>query len=312
MSEPTTAPAPKLARGTVKIPGLGPVPKKWFLIVGGASVAVIGYVLWKRRGAAAPAAADGTGTGAGLEGQPCVDASGLPGVYDANGICVVADSAQGGYFAGSGAGGVSGQTPPVPGTGGFTTNGQWTQQAEADMSLTGGDPGTLAAALGAYITGKPLTPAQTSLVDQAIAFEGYPPVAGPDGYPPGIRTQPAPGQSPPPVTTPPGAKKWTYPAPKGLHAYAISDSGYRLAWNPVTGPQGQKPATYTVATYDSRGTLVDQFTPGSTSTAEYGRGGHGLTPGATYHTHVWANGAPLAPPHSAVSVTILRQAAKTK
>lgn len=193
MSEPQ-GPGPARKGGEVKLPGLGPVPKKWFLIVGGGAVVTIAYVLYKRKQTAAAAPATDTGTAA-LAGQPCVDANGNPGVYDSSGTCQVDTSALGGYYAGTGAGGVSGVTAPVPGTGGFTTNGQWTQQAEADMASTGVDPGVLAAALGAYIAGQPVTPAQQSLIDQAIAFEGYPPVAGPNGMPPALNVQPATGQT---------------------------------------------------------------------------------------------------------------------
>src|SRR6266568_6088222 len=98
---------------------------------------------------------------------------------------------------------------------------------------------------------------------------------------------------------------WHYPAPSGLHSHDVSSTGYQVSWNPVTGPSGQKPATYTVATYDSKGAEVDQFSSGATTTREYGRGGKGL-PKGTYHTNVWANGGPQAPPHSTVYVTLTK------
>jgi hypothetical protein len=112
---------------------------------------------------------------------------------------------------------------------------------------------------------------------------------------------PSPG--PAPVPAPPVNPKWSYPAPKGLAAYDIAAKGYRIRWTAVRGPGGQVPATYTVATYSSSGKLVDQFTTPSTDTAEYGKGGTGLAKGA-YHTNVWANGGPQAPPHATVSVTL--------
>jgi hypothetical protein len=60
-----------------------------------------------------------------------------------------------------------------------------------------------------------------------------------------------------------------------------------------------------VATYDSKGKLVDQFATqaGNTNTAEYGKGGKGL-PKGTYHSNVWANGGPVAPPHASVQYTL--------
>jgi hypothetical protein len=112
-----------------------------------------------------------------------------------------------------------------------------------------------------------------------------------------------PAPTPPPVTAAPVNPKWSYPAPKGLAAYDIAAKGYRIRWTAVRGPGGQVPATYTVATYSSAGKLVDQFTTPSTDTAEYGKGGTGLAKGA-YHTNVWANGGPQAPPHASVSVTV--------
>ena len=292
MSEAPEVHAPK---GDIKLPGLGPVPKKWFLIVGGGSVVVIGYVMYKKRksgGTAAAASTADTGTSA-VAGQPCVDENGNPGVYDDTGTCQVDTSALGGYYAGTGAEGVSGVTAPVPGTGGFTTNGQWTQQAEADMAATGVDPGTLSAALGAYINGQPATPAQVSLIDQAIAEEGYPPVAGASGYPPAVKDQPATTGT---GTT--GSTGTTLAAPHGLAASDVSSTGYTLHWSAVTGAKG-----YTVATYSAKGAEVDQFDVSGTSTKEYGKGGGGL-PKGTYHTNVWANGGAKPPPHATVTVTL--------
>ncbi len=128
--------------------------------------------------------------------------------------------------------------------------------------------------------------------------------------PGGVPTNPSPvggwpGAQPKPTTTLPGG--WFYPAPGGLKASAVSDSGYSLNWNAVTGPTGQHPNSYTVATYDSKNKLVDQFTTGAgnTATKEYGKGGKGL-PKGTYHSNVWANGGPTAPPHSTVQVALLK------
>lgn len=121
----------------------------------------------------------------------------------------------------------------------------------------------------------------------------------------GTPTNPAPvGSStqPKPSTTLGG---WSYPAPTGLQAYDVAATGVRLSWNAITGPSGQHPNSYTVATYDSKGKLVDQFdtTAGNTNTAEYGKGGKGL-PKGTYHTNVWGNGGPVAPPHATVQYTL--------
>jgi hypothetical protein len=107
----------------------------------------------------------------------------------------------------------------------------------------------------------------------------------------------------------PAPKNWQYPAPQGLSANSVSDSGFGISWNPVQGPNGQKPSTYTVACYQGN-TKVDQFVSGSTSTKEYGSGGKGLKPSTTYVVNVWANGGPVAPPHATITVTTKAKGAK--
>jgi cytoskeletal protein RodZ len=108
---------------------------------------------------------------------------------------------------------------------------------------------------------------------------------------------------PKPTTTTPGS--WHYPAPTALALVNQSSKGVSFAWDAVTGPSGQHPNSYTVATYDSKGKLVDQFSTaaGKTSANEFGKGGKGL-PKGTYHTNVWANGGPVGPPHSTVQYTL--------
>jgi hypothetical protein len=233
---------------TTKLPGIGPVPKKWFIIVGGGSVLMIGYVLYRKHSASAAAAA-----------TPATDQAATTGAIDpATGD--IAGSAQdqadlaaiqaggygnaaygstaGGYYAGSGALGTSGVTPPVPGTGGFTTNGQWAQQAEQDLGGLGISQTALAAALGHYLTGQTLATGEQSLVDQAIAEEGYPPVAGPGNYPPAMRTSATGGSGTGGTgggtTTPPPSQ---LPAPTGLHV-SPGTTNAPASWNAVSGATG--------------------------------------------------------------------------
>lgn len=87
-----------------------------------------------------------------------------------------------------------------PGPGSYTSNAQWSQMAEAAMGSTGAD--AIAAALGKYLLGLPLTTDQVTSVQQAIASQGFPPVPGSDGFPPSYKTASTP---PPPqggVTVP--------------------------------------------------------------------------------------------------------------
>jgi len=159
-------------------------------------------------------------------------------------------------------------------------------------------------------TTNPSTPSDQvpQFVNQSYVTVGAPGSPGVSG--PGVPTNPSPvgglpGAQPKPTTTLPGG--WFYPAPAGLRSSAVSDSGYSLNWNAVTGPTGQHPNSYTVATYDSKNKLVDQFIvgAGNTATKEYGKGGKGL-PRGTYHSNVWANGGPVAPPQSTVQVALLK------
>ena len=154
-------------------------------------------------------------------------------------------------------------------------------------------------------TTTPSTPADQvpQFVNQTYVSTSAP--VGTGGTAPGTPTNPAPvGSStqPKPTTT---MGQWSYPAPTGLQAYDLAGKGLRLSWNAVTGPSGQHPNAYAVATYDSKGKLVDQFstTAGNTNTAEYGKGGKGL-PRGTYHTNVWAEGGPVAPQHATVQYTL--------
>jgi len=83
-------------------------------------------------------------------------------------------------------GGGSGSGAP----GGFVNNAEWAQAAQQYLiqNEPSADPGTIGSALGNYITGQTVTANQQQIIEQAIAFEGYPPVGGPNGFPPSIKT----------------------------------------------------------------------------------------------------------------------------
>lgn len=173
--------------GNVSTP-LGAVPKK-YLAVGGVLLALaigIGYYRSKKSQSAANAA------------QGIDPATGFPygSLEDQNAL-----AAQGSSLPTQAAGGSG--TPSLNGSGvGFATNAEWAQSTEQLMQNDGliSDPTALSAALGAYITGSPIADdTEHSLISQAIAFGGYPPIAGPNGFPPAINTQPK--VTPPPPTT---------------------------------------------------------------------------------------------------------------
>ena len=98
---------------------------------------------------------------------------------------------------------------------------------------------------------------------------------------------------------------WVFPAPAGLHVARQTREGYTLTWAAVAGPAGQKPASYSVCTYTEAGSLVNRQVVAGTSASEYGPDGTGL-PAGTYHSNVWADGSPSAPPHATMQVTLTR------
>jgi hypothetical protein len=99
------------------------------------------------------------------------------------------------------------------GPGSFTNNAAWSQAAIEYMQGIDSnvDASVIAAALGAYVNGEAVTADQKSLVEQAIAFENYPPVAGKDGYPPQIKDVHTVIK---PITPPTTIKKPVAPKPK--------------------------------------------------------------------------------------------------
>lgn len=100
------------------------------------------------------------------------------------------------------------------------------------------------------------------------------------------------------------ADQWRFPKPSGLRFSRVTETGYQLEWSAVRGPHGQEPSGYTVRTLQLDGVVVDEFTTREPRASEYGRGGRGLHPGYTYESQVWANGAPMAPEHATIKVTL--------
>lgn len=241
--------------------------KKGYVIAGGLVVVVAaGYGWYKNKksgtgtaaNAATPATPSAPATG-GYAGDPyppdgTVGNPSDPNSTDPASGQTYGDEAGGfasGYGYGTGPGydyygaggsyyppGVNGGTPT------YTTNGQWAQAAETYLVQTvGADANTVAAALGKYVTGQPVTGAQDVVIEQAIAFVGYPPQNGPEGYPPNIQTQASSG--PPPGggggggSGGGGGGSGTAPksAPGGLSV--TGHSGYADAgWQAVTGATG--------------------------------------------------------------------------
>jgi PASTA domain len=187
------------------LPIVGKVPKGWVIAVVGGSVVVGGYLWYRHKqnavatsSTATTSSTAPTGTGADTTGDPYPPDGtyGNPedpystdpetGMTYGDEQLYGGDSGYGlgsGYYPGTGV--TTTGTGGTPGPGSFTTNADWASYAEEQLQGVV-DPTSLSAALGVYLTGRPANDDQVSLIDQAIAIAGYPPVSGPGNNPPGI------------------------------------------------------------------------------------------------------------------------------
>lgn len=199
--------------GTVHIPGGGTVSKKAAVIGVAFTGGLIAYYYVKKRSAAAAAAPAATTTDQyppdGTTGNPSDpystdpatgqtygnEAAGSGGAYGAFGSGAASgmyyDPATGAYDLTSPYGtSTSTSSYQVPGGPPFSNNSAWSDWVIQELQTE--DPsinvGALVNALGAYLDGRPVTAAQKTLIFDATAIGGDPPVAGPGNYPPNVRT----------------------------------------------------------------------------------------------------------------------------
>jgi hypothetical protein len=209
------------------------MPKSKLAIYGAVGgVGIGGLYLWSKHkaasSAAAPAAGYGYGYGGYGYGNPAFGTTLTTPQYG-YGAYGYGYYGYGGEFAGGGGYGVS--VPPVSAPSVASTNAGWAGAAESYLTgQTGADPATVAAALGKYITGQTLTTADQSIVEQAIAFEGYPPTAGANNYPPSMHMSASTGQGGGTGTTPAGTKQVQADGKQDLSqfAHAHSTTGGKL------------------------------------------------------------------------------------
>jgi PASTA domain len=181
---------------TIHVPVLGNMSKSSVFAGGLAAVAVGGYMWYRHQKKVAAAAASSAGGESGYGyGGLTVPASYGYGTYGygANSGYYgygFGPSGLGAYGGGSGFYGYgyygAGTGQPVAQQ--ATTNAQWSQAAMGALTAAGYNGETVLAALGQYLLGHPLTADQTTVVESAIAAEGYPPVPGASGYPPAIQS----------------------------------------------------------------------------------------------------------------------------
>jgi hypothetical protein len=195
----------------------------------GMAVAGVGvgglYLYEKHKAASNPSSAAVSATGYGYGGYGYQNPAFSAPLEYSGGSYGYGYYGYGGEFAGLG--GYGSSVPPVSAAASVaTTNAGWAGAAETYMTgNTGADPATVAAALGKYITGQTVTSDQQSIIEQAIAFEGYPPTAGAGNYPPNIHTTTSSGQgggtpAPGGGTTPAGTKQVAAPGNQDLSQFA--------------------------------------------------------------------------------------------
>jgi hypothetical protein len=156
--------------------------KNWMIIgaVGAAGV-VIWYVMRARQQSSSTTSTT----------DPSIDPNtGLPYSQEYGGYGVAGGGVPnyGGYYdpgTGSFIGGTGAVVTQPP------TNASWAQQVEAYLQTIGYDPTAVAAALGKYLTGQPLSQDQEAIVAAAAGFYGQPP----QGAPPPVLTQPGGGNT---------------------------------------------------------------------------------------------------------------------
>lgn len=164
--------------------------KKEYLLVGGGVFLLLLIVFYRQKKAHQAAATASAGANTGID-----PATGFP-YGSAEDAAALAN--QGSYinptqpFAPGGGGSGGGYPTANTGPGNFTNNAQWAQYAEQYMYSNGQitDLGPLSNAIGKYLAGQSTSADEHSLVNQAIAVAGYPPVAGPNGMPPSFNTSP--------------------------------------------------------------------------------------------------------------------------
>jgi hypothetical protein len=179
---------------TVKIPGIGPVEKKWVYIGGAFVVGIVGYAYWnKSRADAAETEVSDYTEGPGYAMDSGVDEYVNPGGSQAP---------------------VEEDYVTAP-----STNAEWAQKAIAILVDTGYDPIEASIAVGRYLARQSLTSTQANMIRAASAQLGPPPVGDfPITITPTTPT-PKPDEPKPPVVKPPAKPpvKPKPPAPSGKY-----------------------------------------------------------------------------------------------
>lgn len=173
-----------MAAETIKIPGLGPMPRTQVIVGASVTAGIIAYAWWRASLASAgPSVVD-----------PAVDSGGLGG-------------------DGPGGGGYDNPAPgaPVPDPTAGTaprTNAEWSARVSEALAFTF-DPGLIQTTVGKYLNRQPLVTSEQLLIRTAWAYVGRPP-EGDVPIIPATSTTPTPTPTPAPALPYPSARSpWT-------------------------------------------------------------------------------------------------------
>lgn len=193
-------------QGTVNVPGVGTVQKKYVAAGAGVVGVIVLYVWWNQRQGNAGVLATGE-AGEAVGDELLEDTSGVPGTDYVPPV-------------------VQNPPPVVDEQGVITNNAQWAVAAVSALTDVGADTAAASSAIGRYLAGLALTATAADLVRQAVALVGEPPTG--DHV---IKLEP--------VTTPnPELPSGTaLPAPANLRSTATTKTTVSLTWNPVTGAE---------------------------------------------------------------------------
>lgn len=197
--------------GSVKVPGLGDVPKKNAAVAGGVIASIVGVSYYRKRKATAAALAAGTDTGMSTVGTDALGGTLPVGPGDLSG--------------GGGPITTGGDQIPAPinlQNPGILTNSDW-KSAGSAIDLGGIDASVISAALSRVLGGSAVSQAQAEIFNEVSGEIGYPP----QGYPPIKLTTTTPG-TPHPVPVPiPATPSSPSTLPRGPYRFMKTDSHFR-------------------------------------------------------------------------------------
>lgn len=219
------------------VPALGKVNKPTLVVAGIAAVGAAAWAYYKHKKDAAAAAAATTqasayGYGYGAAGY------GYGAELAAQEQALAQQYAYGGnYASGYGYGVTGGGTAVnVPAQNVPVSNSQWVAYAQTFLGSQGYNTSLVGTTLNEYVSGQSVG-ANQGIVEAAIAFEGDPPVAGANGYPPSINTGGSNAGQPSSSSVQTASNKEAG-AISNLALKANGTTGFTARWNPATGATG--------------------------------------------------------------------------